>query len=317
MNDLTTILVAVDFSPGSRAALEQAARIAGATKASLHVVHVVDQTAVEALSESHGTSFESQARISCEGASTALDDWLAQSRVSANGGVTILVGSPLHESLEHARKLNAGLLVAGIAGAGGSPAGAGSVSAKLARKAAPLVLMVRSDHPSPFRKIVACIDFSETAEEVAEQARRLALQDGASVDFLHVWQDPWVALMYTAPFGDVAAPVMAATPEQRAAYTDNLQRELHDFVHKAAQGIESQEILHEAANYGDGIVEHGEKAGADLIIVGAKGRTNLSYVLLGSTAERLLTRLPCSLLVVKPAALGQERKIGFNDATPG
>ena len=317
MNNLTTILVAVDFSPGSRAALEQAARIAGTSKASLHVLHVVDQAAVEALSESHGTSYESQARISCLGASAALDDWMAQSRVSANGSATILIGSPLHEILEHARKLNAGLLVAGIAGAGGSPAGAGSVSAKLARKVSPQVLLVRSDHPSAFRHIVACIDFSETAAEVAEQARRVALQDGASVDFLHVWQDPWVALMYTAPFGDVAAPVMAATPGQRAAYTENLQRELHDFVREAAQGIESQEVLHEAANYGDGIAEHGARAGADLFIVGGKGRTNLSYVLLGSTAERLLTRLPCSLLVVKPATPGQERKIGFNDATHG
>jgi len=179
------------------------------------------------------------------------------------------------------------------------------------------VFLVRYEHPSAFRKIVACIDFSETAEKVAQQARRVALQDGASVDFLHVWQDPWVALMYTAPFGDVAAPVMAATPEQRAAYTENLHRELHDFVHEEAQGIESQEVLQEAANYGDGIVEHGAKTGADLIIVGSKGRTNLSYVLLGSTAERLLTRLPCSLLVVKPAAPGRERKIGFNDATHG
>ena len=33
--------------------------------------------------------------------------------------------------------------------------------------------------------------------------------------------------------------------------------------------------------------------------MGGKGRTNLRYVLLGSTAERLLTRLPCSLLIVK------------------
>jgi nucleotide-binding universal stress UspA family protein len=54
-------------------------------------------------------------------------------------------------------------------------------------------------------------------------------------------------------------------------------------------------------NYGNGIAAHAEEVKADLIIVGHKGRTNLRYVLLGSTAERLLTQLPCSMLVVKPS----------------
>lgn len=40
-------------------------------------------------------------------------------------------------------------------------------------------------------------------------------------------------------------------------------------------------------------------AGADLIVIGARGRSNLAYLLLGSTAERVLTRLPCSVLVVR------------------
>ena len=32
------------------------------------------------------------------------------------------------------------------------------------------------------------------------------------------------------------------------------------------------------------------------------GRSNLGYVLLGSTVERLLREIPCSALVVRPAA---------------
>ncbi|HRH96160.1 MAG TPA: universal stress protein, partial [Prosthecobacter sp.] len=56
----------------------------------------------------------------------------------------------------------------------------------------------------------------------------------------------------------------------------------------------------EDRNLGRGIADHAEKAAADLIILGALGRTNLRYLLLGSTAERVLTRLPCSVLVVKP-----------------
>lgn len=51
-----------------------------------------------------------------------------------------------------------------------------------------------------------------------------------------------------------------------------------------------------------GIVAHARQTAADLIVIGRKGSTNLRYVLLGSTAEQLLTILPTALLVVKPAA---------------
>lgn len=301
MNTLKTILVAVDFSTGSRAALEQAARIARLQGARLHVLHVVDSAAVAVLAGSRETSYESQARTAAEGARTALNAWLAQSEVPANTEVTIAIGAPLHEILEHTRSLKADLLVAGIAGAGETVAGSGSVSGKLARKSPSRVLLVRSNHPQAFQKVVACIDFSETAREVAAAARRIAVKDSASVDFLHVWKEPWVV----APAGDMFAesgyPSVVFTAEERRAHIENLRQELHVFVGEVAQGIKSAEVLHEAINYGDGIVAHADEVKADLIIVGNKGRTNMRYMLMGSTAERLLTRLPCSLLVVKPS----------------
>ncbi|MDZ4403600.1 universal stress protein [Prosthecobacter sp.] len=300
MNTLNTILVAVDFSIGSRAALEQAARIASLQGAKLHVLHVADSSAVAALARSRESSYEIQAKTASEGAQAALIRWLEQSEVPANAEVTIAVGTPLHEILEHVRSLKADLLVAGITGAGDAVSGAGSVSCKLARKSPSRVLLVRSDHPQAFRKIVACLDFSETSREVVAAARRIAVKDSASVDFLHVWQEPWVVGPYGGTFAESTYPVIVFTPSERKAHIENLRRELHEFVRDAAQGIESTEVLQESMNHGNGIVTHAQESKADLIIVGNKGRTNLRYVLFGSTAEHLLTRLPCSVLVVKP-----------------
>lgn len=300
MNTFKTILVAVDFSTGSRAALEQAARIVGLTGAQLQVLHVVDAAAVAALAASREENYETHLRTATEGAAAALTRWMKQSpSVPDDCAVTIAVGTPLHEILEHVRTLQADLLVAGIAGAGEMPAGAGSVSTKLARKAPSSVLLVRANHPHAFRQIVACIDFATPAREVAELARRVAVQDGASVDFLHVWQEPWVAMSYAVPMGDVGMSAVGPTEEDRESYTGELREELHEFVKLAAMGIDAREVLHEAFSHGNGIAAHAQDSKADLIIVGSKGRTNLHYVLLGSTAERLLTRLPCSLLVVK------------------
>jgi universal stress protein E len=302
MNSLKIILVAVDFSPGSRAALEQAARIARLQGAKLHVLHVVDSAAVATLAASRESSYESQVKVATEGARTALNAWLAQSEVPAGVEATIAVGTPLHEILEHVRSLQADLLVAGIAGAGRTVAGAGSVSAKLARKSPSRVLLVRSNHSHAFQKVVACVDFSETSREVVAAACRIAVKDSASVDFLHVWQEPCVVTPYGDTLVGSSYPILVFTPAERLAHLENLRRQLHEFVRDAAQGIHSSEVLHEAINYGNGIVSHAQECQADLIIVGNKGRTNLRYLLMGSTAERLLTRLPCSLLVVKPAA---------------
>lgn len=307
MNTLKSILVAVDFSTGSHAAVQQAARIARLQGASLHVLHVVDSAAVATLAATRESSYETQAATAADGARTALDAWLSPIDAPAGTDVTIVVGTPLHEILTHATSLKADLLVAGITGTGNTPAGAGSVSTKLARKSPCRVLLVRSSHHEAFRKIVACIDYSENSREVVAVARRIALKDSASVNFLHIWQEPWIATPHDGTWMESFSPPLVFTAEERQEYIQNLRRELHEFVKDAAQGIQAAEVLLEAMSYAGGIASHAQECRADLIIVGGKGRTNLLYALMGSTAERLLTRLPCSVLVVKPSVENSAR----------
>jgi nucleotide-binding universal stress UspA family protein len=89
-----------------------------------------------------------------------------------------------------------------------------------------------------------------------------------------------------------------ADPDFKKQYRDLLQRQLNQFVGDT-RGLEAHCILHDASGYGHGLAEYALKISADLIIMGNKGRTNLRYLLLGSTAERLLTELPCSVLCVR------------------
>ncbi|MDI1310573.1 universal stress protein [Prosthecobacter sp.] len=293
MNTLKTILVPVDFSTGSRSALEQASRLAGINGASLHVLHVVDTAAVASQADSRNMSFERQAAIAAEGAREALVRWLAQAGAPAGCENTIVVGVPLHEILKHIKTQNPDLVVAGITGAGESKAGAGSLAHRLARQVPGKILLVRTNHPNAFHKIVACIDFSETSREVAAQAHRAAIHDGARVDFLHVWQEPWLS----TPYAYLATVASEFIEHRRQLLSATLQK----FVKEIAPGIESNEVLINEPNYANAIADHAEMSGADLIVIGARGQTNLRYTLMGSTAERLLMRLPCSVLVVKPA----------------
>jgi nucleotide-binding universal stress UspA family protein len=98
------------------------------------------------------------------------------------------------------------------------------------------------------------------------------------------------------PYAFMAAEEAEFAQERQPVLRDTLKQ----FVSETAPDIESNEVLMNSPNYGNAITTYALEAKADLIVVGNKGRTNLRYVLLGSTAERLLSGLPCSLLVVKP-----------------
>lgn len=298
---LNTILIAVDFSTGSRAALEQAARLAQIHGSKLHVLHVVDIAAMAALADQRGEPFESAAQAATVGGRKALAAWLEASNLPSGHEITLVVGAPLHEILEHAKSLHADLLVAGIAGEGENSVGAGSVSSKLARKSVVHVLLVRANQSLPFQKIVACLDFSEHAQRVLALTREVALHDHASVDFLHVWADPGSLLPVMGPFGESGLSMANATEAPRDELTSALQTHLHEFIQISAEGLVHAEVLHEDRKTGRGIADHAHEAGADLIIIGALGRTNLRYLLLGSTVERVLIQSACSVLVVKPA----------------
>jgi universal stress protein E len=50
-----------------------------------------------------------------------------------------------------------------------------------------------------------------------------------------------------------------------------------------------------------GIAKVARDIGANLVVLGAVSRSGLSRVFIGSTAEMLLDRLSCDLLIVKPA----------------
>lgn len=300
MNRLKTILVPVDFSTGSRAALEHAARLAKLHQARLHVLHVMDSHAIAVLADRRREAFDPAAAHALAGGRKALDSWLAQTELPEGHEREIVVGAPLHEILEQGKKVDADLLVAGVAGMGEHSGSAGSVSGKLARKSPVDVLLVRSGHPGVFQKVVACVDFSPHSQRVVVAAREVALRDSAAVDFLHVWSPSHSLLPVASGYGEVFMDVADIEKTAHEEEKNYAAAQLHELVKDAAQGISSREVLHEDAKAGHGIADHSQAAGADLIIIGALGRTNLRYLFLGSTAERLLARLACSVLVIKP-----------------
>ena len=223
MNKLNTIIVAVDFSECSRSALEQAARMAEWTKAQLRVIHAVEHMTI---SEAAGALRLTEDQVRSEvrqQAITRLAAWVKEADAPVQHSREVIFGSPLDVLLQETRTSRADLLVLGVTGDSLLPYGAGTLATKCLRKAPCKVMLVKATHARPFRRIVACVDFSDTSREAVAQALLVAGQDRAEIHCLHIFQPPWD---FSAPFSG-QVPAMA---EFEKNYRTVLENNLRQFV---------------------------------------------------------------------------------------
>ncbi len=69
-------------------------------------------------------------------------------------------------------------------------------------------------------------------------------------------------------------------------------------AHLKAQGVESQSIEGEG-DAGDVIIEAAKESGADLVIVGTRGRGGAKRLFGGSVSTKVVHEAPCDVLVVR------------------
>jgi len=135
------------------------------------------------------------------------------------------------------------------------------------------------------RTIVHPTDFSERSAFAFSLACTLARDYGARLVLVHVKP--------TAVFSGERA----AIPTQAADVWKTLQEQLSNWrspdpkvnvEHHLKEGDPATEIIRLA-----------QETKCDLIVMGTHGRTGLSRLLLGSVAEQVLRKAPCSVLTVK------------------
>ncbi len=317
---LRTILAAVGFSAASRDAMIQAARLAGVGtggttaemgETDLRVLHVVPSEAAEChIMDWPTADCDAEAALASRARTllvTLVSEVLPTERRSNEGGgsavatgcgkvhADITVGSPLREILRAVKSSHADLLVMGLSERTGLH-GAGTLASACLRKAPTKVLLARPGHTGSFRTIVVGVDFSDTSRRALVQAFRVARQDGSVVHVLHAFSGPWQQWPYRG-----AAP--EARPDAIRQYTDGLQRRLEAFagdIGVEVAGVNTTFAVVDGQSHGDVLADYAREHDADLIVMGTRGRTNLRYVLLGSTAERIVREAPCSILAVKP-----------------
>lgn len=193
---------------------------------------------------------------------------------------------------------DAGLLVVGSRGRGGlSSAVLGSVSQQCAQHArCPVVIVRRGDaagrqhHPERATpRIVVGVDGSETARRALRWALDEARLRSAAVDVVHAWQMPY-------PDGyPVRAVIVPAADLEQAA-----RRVLDAAVGGSdTAGVKEVEPLLVCDRAAGALLDTAK--GADLLVVGSRGRGGFAGLLLGSVSQKVLHHADCPVVIVPPA----------------
>ena len=307
MDRLKNIVVGVDFSRYSASALAQAMRIAHWNAAKLHVVHVIEPSITTDLADSYGVAhvdtwdgFRDVARertVEMISATQRLSALTGQTEVlDLEIDVEILFGNPFVHMLRQVRDVSAELFVLGSSGSSDPAQGPGALATKCVHKAPTKVMLVREFGAEPFKRIVACVGFSDTCRLVVEQAIRIARQDRSSLDVLHVYGLP-------RETADEGAPTPEASPESQQQFENRLDGRLREFLPPFGPEMSGLTVeIHPAGTRDEkaGIVEFVRSSAPDLVVLGTCGRTELKGTPTATTAERIVREAPCSVLAIKP-----------------
>ncbi|MEJ7596719.1 MAG: universal stress protein [Kofleriaceae bacterium] len=293
---ITTIIAGCDLSPPSDAALDRAIAIAELHKARIVIVHAQadDAPIKEVDNEMLAQIGEVSAAVRVVEA-RGLSERMAM--IQARGLAVELVSrvGPAGEVLTAAAtEYSAELIVVGTQGHTGITRFLlGSTAAATIRQATCDVLVCRGgEGKAAFQRPLVATDFSATSAKTLAHTTTVCAP-GVTIHVIHAWQLPagsWGASL----LGQARFPwntVRDAVLDSAKAQADKLSAEHAALGHplnvELVQGPPASVIT-----------ESAEKAGNDLIAVGAHGHRGVRRLLLGSVAEDTIRHSPCSVLVV-------------------
>lgn len=295
------ILVAIDFSDHSAAALKQAVWLARQTGASItlahtlpdlrRVVHSASARAKLDLLYGEGDSFQREVRKESDAKMRQLIADLGAADLDVR--YETLLGEPFVELTHAVQSEQYDLVLAGTRGLSAwEQFFVGSTAKRLTRQSPASVWIVKAEHSEPPQVVLAPTDFSPVSLKAAAQGLRIAQQAGAQFHVLHVIdsQDiPEDVVAKSAQASALRSEINEEATSRMGAFLDSLQVDHAKVQSHLSWGTPWKEVKRVAEHFS-----------ADLIAMGTVGRSGLQGILLGNTAEKILDRCACSVLTVKP-----------------
>lgn len=285
MPRLDHILFPTDFSESADAVIQHAAFLAQAYQATLHILHVYD--------ESRGTGVEVELEDHVQKRARSLRE------ISENAGVQVTVAvrpgdAAAPEIVRYAADEHIDLIVIGTHGRRGvRRMFMGSVTEEVVRTAPCAVYTVRREEsltPRLPERIIVPVDFSDFGLLSMRAARRFVGDDGTIILY-H-------AIEEFVPPGSYGLDY-PTYPE----LTAEAERYAYEELEKMAETVFGDDITYKIeiqTGYAPSIiVDYAENHKADLIVMSTHGRTGIERALLGSVTERVLRMARQPVLIVR------------------
>lgn len=300
--NLRQILVPVDFSEPSKAALLYALRFAKRFGAKLTVIHVA-----QPIPHHHPLSMTPESML--HNAEACLAGFCAGMGCGPGAIETRVIrqGNAFHEICDAAHAYKCDLVIIGTYGRGGlRHMLLGSTAERVVRQSCCPVLVVHQQAdeaestgtsgadasialpPLQFRKLLVPMDFSDCAKKALRCAGALAGKFGAQITLLHTVQ--LAPVIGEAPLMDIESI--------ECQMRENAQRDL-EVLRKTVDVNVPSEILVRAGSPPEEIIKVARERDIDLIVISTYGHAGVAHVLLGSTAEKVVRHASCPVLVLR------------------
>lgn len=303
MSQYQRILVIADPALQRTPAIERAQRLAKATGAELHLC-VFDYHATIAAVGSISEEVMGLARTSFQ---REREEWLDdQARLLAADGLRVqtevIWGRPIHEKIiAKVVELKPDVVIKDVHR---EPALKRLLYTPLDWQLmrlcpASLLLVNAQAHPLPQRVIAAVETGTQDTQadalndRIVQSALQLALQCNASVHLAHAF-DGLTTVALVDPQGD-GQLIGEAYETLRRLRRDNFDA----FASRHGVADERKHFLDGPAP--DAIADLAQFADVDVVAIGTVYREGIERLIVGSSAERILQRLHCDVLVIKPA----------------
>jgi universal stress protein E len=171
----------------------------------------------------------------------------------------------------------------------------GSTGRKLIRKCPVPVWVTSPVEGGQVRRVLAPVDFSETCDRAVALASALSNEIGAELHLMHAVDYPFERTLHER------VSVEELTEYRTKFYSDAT----HSFDAMLSRGlaphVKEQNCHLVPGDAVDAIQHIVETQNIDVVVMGTLARSGLAGLFIGNTAERVMSKLTCSVLAIKPA----------------
>jgi universal stress protein E len=278
------ILAATDFSERSNRAVRRAGMLARQLGARLMLLHVVDDDRPERLviaetAAAHeflnATIAPMSGDVQCEAIVESGDPFDRIAKIATAKSVDLIVMGA------HRKQILLDIFI-------------GTSIERVARQRVAPVLMVNTEPAGPYERSLAAVDLSEHSGYALQTARTLGVLSRSQVVVVYAFQ---ALAKGKLGYAGVAPDVIAKHVEQTAS---DSRSELKDFLARIGGNLEQFAIRVKEGLPVPVISEVANTVQADIVVMGAHGRSAILKLLLGSVTEEIMRSLDRDILVVPP-----------------